>query len=62
MTKLIKEACELGAGSSVLVNGQKVCTLATMQALHKAGYVTQGEDLCREATEAGRNLTGRLCL
>ncbi|MFZ3139133.1 hypothetical protein [Polaromonas sp.] len=53
---------ELGAGSCVLVNGEKICTLATMRALQKAGYVTQGKDQCWEATEDGRNITGRLCL
>ena len=54
---------QLNGCGGVMFNGHITTqTLATMQALHKAGYVTQGEDLCREATEAGRNLTGRLCL
>ena len=53
---------EPGPGASVLVNGQKLCTLSTMKALQKVGYVIQGDDGCWKASQSGKSLTGRLCL
>lgn len=51
-----------GAGSAVMVNGKRLCNTDTMMALQRAGLVEQDEQRCRKAAQAGRDLTGRLCL
>lgn len=51
-----------GAGSAVMVNGQRICNTDTMMALQRAGLVEQDEQRCWKATQVGRDLTGRLCL
>jgi hypothetical protein len=53
---------EPGAGSSIMVNGKRICNVDTMTALSRAGLARQNEHGCWEATEEGRAVTGRLCL
>lgn len=51
-----------GAGSAVMVNGQRICNIDTMMALQRAGYVEQDAQRCWKATAKGRSVTGQLCL
>lgn len=51
-----------GAGSAIMVNGQRICNIDTMTALQRAGYVEQDAQRCWKATASGRSVTGRLCL
>lgn len=59
---------EPGAGMAIHVNGQRICNVDTLSALERMGLVEQkvlaGRKLVGEwkATEAGRQLAGRLCL
>lgn len=59
---------EPGAGMAIHVNGKRVCNVDTMHALERLGLVEQlivyGHKAVGEwqATQAGRDLTGRLCL
>ena len=57
-----------GAGMAIHVNGKRICNVDTLYALERMGLVEQkalaGRKLVGEwkATEAGRQLTGQLCL
>lgn len=59
---------EPGAGMAIHVNGKRVCNVDTMHALERLGLVEQltvhGRKAIGEwqATQAGRELTARLCL
>lgn len=59
---------EPGAGMAIHVNGQRICNVDTMVALSRLGFVEQkmtgGHKAVGEwkATQAGRDITGRLCL
>lgn len=59
---------EPGAGMAIHVNGKRVCNVDTMYALRRLGLVEQltvhGREAVGEwqATQAGRELTARLCL
>lgn len=59
---------EPGAGMAIHVNGKRVCNVDTMHALERLGLVEQltvhGRIAIGEwqATQAGRELTARLCL
>lgn len=44
-------------GSAVTVNGQRLCNVDTLMALSRLGLVTQDDDRCWAATEAGAALT-----
>jgi ribosomal protein S19E (S16A) len=45
------------AGVTYEVNGKRLCTLATLTALEKAGLLVKVENNGYTATEAGRTLT-----
>lgn len=51
-----------GPGSSIMVNGQRICNIDTITALQNAGLVEQDDSHCWKATKEGQELTGRLCL
>lgn len=51
-----------GAGALLMVNGQSICTLSTMKALERSGYVEKDDQSCWRTTASGRSVTGRLCL
>jgi hypothetical protein len=51
-----------GAGSTIIVNGQRICNTDTMKALERAGYAEVDLQRCWKATTAGKSVTGRLCL
>lgn len=59
---------EPGAGMAIHVNGKRICNVDTMHALLRLGLVEQKEVGGRKrvgewkATQAGRNITGTLCL
>ncbi|MDA8093302.1 MAG: hypothetical protein M0T84_05205 [Betaproteobacteria bacterium] len=59
---------EPGAGMAIHVNGKRICNVDTLFALQRMGLVEQIEDHGLkqvgqwQATEAGRKLTGQLCL
>lgn len=59
---------EPGAGMAIHVNGKRICNVDTLHALQRRGLVEQKETAGRKsigewkATQAGRELTGRLCL
>lgn len=49
-----------GAGSAVMVNGQRICNTDTMMALQRVGYVEQDAQRCWKATAKGRSISGQL--
>lgn len=49
-------------GSTVMVNGQRICSIATLKALERAGYVESDANHCWKVTAAGCCITGLLCL
>lgn len=51
-----------GAGSAIMMNGQRICNTDTMMALYRAGLATQDNDGCWSATESGKTITRQLCL
>lgn len=59
---------EPGAGMAIHVNGKRICNVDTLHALERLGLVEQvvirGRKAIGEwqATQAGRAITGRLCL
>lgn len=58
---------EQGAGSSVMVNGQRLCSSRTLHSLQKKGLVEQADRNGKpasqwRATQAGRDLTTQLGL
>ena len=53
---------EPGAGTTLVVNGNKICNLSTMTALERAGYVESDAQMCWRATPSGKSVTGLLCL
>jgi hypothetical protein len=59
---------EPGAGMAIHVNGKRICNVDTLHALERFGLVEQlivhGRKSIGEwqATQAGRDLTGQLCL
>ena len=53
---------ELGAGSSVMVNGQRICNTDTMMALYRLGHVSKDANECWTATPSGRTIAAQLGL
>ncbi|PRE39242.1 hypothetical protein C6P97_31350 [Burkholderia multivorans] len=53
-------AAEPGAGSTVTVNGSRICNVDTMQALYRAGFATRDDHGCWRATPSGLALRDRL--
>lgn len=53
-------ATQPGPGTTVHVNGQRLCTSDTMMALYRAGFATRDHDGCWRATQAGKALRDRL--
>lgn len=53
---------EPGPGSTVIVNGARVCNTDTMTALQRAGLVSQDSDRRWSATDAGKALCEQLKL
>lgn len=51
-----------GAGSSMMVNGQRLCNIDTMMALYRQGLATQDEKRCWRATESGKTVASALGL
>lgn len=51
---------EPGAGSAVMVNGERVDNVATMQALCRAGFAARDDHGCWSATPAGLALRDRI--
>lgn len=49
-----------GGGSTVHINGERVCNTDTMMALYRAGFVTRIDNICWQATPAGLALRERL--
>ncbi|MGY6257290.1 hypothetical protein ACXIVK_27915 [Paraburkholderia caledonica] len=49
-----------GAGSSITINGNRVCNVDTMQALYRAGFACRDSQGLWQATPAGLALRGRL--
>lgn len=51
-----------GAGSSVLINGQRICNSDTMMALDRQGLASKDDDGCWSATPSGKTITTQLGL
>ena len=51
-----------GAGSSVMVNGKRICNTDTMMALYRAGLASKDELGCWSATASGKSITEQLGL
>lgn len=51
-----------GAGSTLLVNGQRVCNIDTMISLFRQGLVIQDNQRCWRATESGKTVAKQLRL
>jgi len=49
-----------GAGSSLLVNGQRICNTDTMMALYRQGLAAQDDKRCWRATESGKTIAREL--
>lgn len=49
---------EPGSGSSIQINGKRVCNVDTMKSLERAGLVEQDEYRCWKATDAEKNFYG----
>lgn len=53
---------EPGTGSSVMVNGKRICNTDTMMALYRAGLASKDDQGCWSATESGKTITAQLGL
>lgn len=53
-------SAEPGAGSTVMINGSRICNVDTMQALYREGFVTRDRHGSWRATGAGQALKDRL--
>lgn len=53
-------SAEPGSGATLHVNGQKMCSVDTMMALCRAGFVSRDDQGCWRATSSGRALRDRL--
>ncbi|CAN7628862.1 hypothetical protein LJR189_004756 [Acidovorax delafieldii] len=53
---------EPGAGSAVMVNGQRICNVDTMMALYRFGLASKDDSGCWSATESGKAITAQLGL
>jgi len=53
---------EPGAGSALMVNGQRICNVDTMTSLARCGLVVEGQRGCWSATPDGRRVTSDLGL
>jgi len=51
-----------GAGSSIVVNGARICNVDTMNALQRARLVVSDESRCLRATPEGKSRTAQLGL
>lgn len=53
---------EPGAGSAVMVNGQRICNIKTMLALYRASLASKDNLGCWSATASGKTITAQLGL
>lgn len=51
-----------GPGSSVMVNGKRICNTDTMLALYRQGLATKDNQGCWAATPSGKTVTAQLGL
>lgn len=51
-----------GAGSAMMVNGQRICNSDTMMALYRLGLASKDDDNCWTATPSGKTVTAQLGL
>lgn len=51
-----------GAGSSVMVNGVRICNTDTMMALYRSGLVNKDDQGIWSATAKGKDITAQLGL
>lgn len=51
-----------GPGSSVMVNGKRICNIDTMMALYRAGLASKDDQGCWSATESGKSIAAQLGL
>ncbi|QMI49996.1 hypothetical protein MBR110_30035 (plasmid) [Burkholderia sp. MBR-1] len=51
---------EPGAGSTIIVNGRRICNVDTMTALYRAGFAARDEQGRWHATAAGLALRDRI--
>lgn len=53
---------EPGAGSSVMVNGKRICNCDTMMTLSRLGFVSKDGNGCWSATPSGKETANQLGL
>lgn len=53
---------EPGPGSSIMVNGQRICNIDTMMALYRLGQVSKDANECWAATPSGKTIAVQLGL